>query len=355
MAASALAQQQEETKGIRTLLRHTADRWAPFIPRGMDVEQVVQSAFLATRQNKTLLDCDPETIVQSVTKAVRLGLDIGTTCYLVPRKDKGVQKCTLVVGKDGVIQLIIGTGVVRHCFARCIYAKEPYRFVTGTQTIVEHRPIADPDERGPMIGAYVVFHMRGNDVQAFEMSLKEIDAIRKRFSLQWKDGPCPDWYAEKTVIIHGAQHLPKNPKLARITSRLSDDDEVSDDEPAYLEASHAPALSSAPAPLSLSAGPARPVAVATPEREAVRATSTAAPVEAKGNAVADQGTEPYADVRRDVNAPVPPHAVEEAKRFLATHDANAAYGSGQAPAVDTRTLEQRLAELPFQDDRELEG
>jgi hypothetical protein len=249
-----------------------------------------------------------------------------------------------VVGKDGVVQLIIGTGVVRHVQARCVYKNEPYRFVTGTQTIVEHRPIFDPDARGPMIGAYAVFRMRGGDVQAFEMSLKEIDVIRRKYSKQWKDGACPDWYAEKTVIIHGAKHLPKNPKLARLEAVLTEDDTLEADlaptARATTTVAPAPAPGTAPAPAALGAGPMQPVPINTPASEVVRRT----------NAVTDQGVEPYANVRRDEKAPVSPMAVEEAKRAIEEHGADAGYGM---PARPIDEIAGRLNELPFQDDRDI--
>lgn len=344
--------QTQETAGIRALLRTTEQRWAPFVPRGVSVEAVVQSAYLETKKNPALLQCQPESIVQTITRILQLGLDVGTTGFLVPfgKQDK---KCQMVIAKDGIVQLIIGTGVVRHLEARCVYAKEPYRFLTGTQTIVEHRPIFDPDERGPMIGAYAVFHMRGGDVQAFEMSAKEIDGIRQKFSQQWKAGPLQDWYAEKTVIIHGAKHLPKNPKLARIASALGLSDEGIEDE--------APA--SAPGPVQAtsrvvgerfgvsSAEVSTDSAVETADRGVTSRTVPPDPDIAKpAPPVATSGTEPYGEPRRKTAHPVSPAAVEEAKRTLAEHGTDGYAGTGR----DDRPIEQVLAELPFQDDRDLE-
>lgn len=345
MTTTAIAS-TDEPIGVRGLLRAAAERWAPFIPKGVDPEAVVQSVYLESKRLPTLLECSGESIVQAVTRGLQLGLEFGITAYLVPFKDtkSNGKVCTLVVAKDGVVQLIIGTGVVRHVQARCVYKNEAYRFLTGTQTIVEHRPIFDPDARGPMIGAYAVFRMRGGDVQAFEMSLKEIDAIRRKYSKQWKDGACPDWYAEKTVIIHGAKHLPKNPKLARLEAVLTEDDMAEADLAPTARASvvhEPPAEQPAPAPpAALGAGPAQPIAVPTRTREPAR----------QAPPVSDQAVEPYSDVRRDETAPVSPMAVEEAKRALAKHGADAGYGMPARPIED---VVSRLDELPFQDDRDL--
>jgi recombination protein RecT len=220
--STSVATQDHEPKGIRALLRATTDRWAPFVPKGVDPEAVVQAAYLETKKVPALLKCTPESILQAVTRIQQLNLRIGVTAYLVPFKDtkSGQTTCTMVVGKDGVVELITASGVVRHVDARCFYENEPFKFVAGTETRIDHLPIADETERGALRGAYAVFRMRGGDVQAHVMTYAQIEAIRQKYSKQWKSGAMPEWYMEKTVIIHGAGHLPKNPKLAASLAAL---------------------------------------------------------------------------------------------------------------------------------------
>jgi recombinational DNA repair protein RecT len=77
-------------------------------------------------------------------------------------------------------------------------------------------PIWSPKDRGPMVGAYAIFDLRGNALPLVKfMGVDEIEAHRQKHSKQWKSGPLPEWYAEKTPIRMGVKLLPKDPRFAK--------------------------------------------------------------------------------------------------------------------------------------------
>lgn len=67
-----------------------------------------------------------------------------------------------------------------------------------------------------MVRVYCVIRLPfGNSVHR-SFSLEEVETIRQTYSKQWKKGPMPKWYMEKTAVIHTAKYLPKSSKFAAI-------------------------------------------------------------------------------------------------------------------------------------------
>lgn len=216
------------TRDIPALIADSADARktiAPFLPEGVSLDRVAASLRVALARDRAawkkeglspLERCSPMSVFMAVAKIMQWGLEVGETAHLVPY---GVE-CVPIADYKGLAQLVIGSGVVRHVEAHCVYEKEPFTMRLGTQPTIEHHPIWSPKERGPMIGAYAIFDLRGGRVHIKFMGVDEIDAIRQRYSKQWKEGALQPWYAEKTVIRQGVKLLPKDPRLARTLALL---------------------------------------------------------------------------------------------------------------------------------------
>lgn len=202
-----------------------------FLPDGVSLDRVAASLDLALRKARheykgtglcPLEQCDPATMLMAVAKIQQWGLEIGETAHLVPFGTT----CTPVADYKGLEELMVASGVARMVQSRCVYAKEGFRLKIGTPTELEHHPIAGIAERGAMIGAYVIVHVRGGLQLVEFMGVEEIDQIRKQYSKQWKSGPLTEWYARKTVIRRVAKHVPKNPRLARILAEIDREEVV---------------------------------------------------------------------------------------------------------------------------------
>lgn len=210
---------------------------APFLPPGVSLDRVASSLRLALAKDRAtaktspspLERCDPTSVFMAVAKIQQWGLEIGETAHLVPF---GVE-CVPVADYKGLAEQVIAAGVARAVEAHCIYEKESFRLKRGTTTEIEHHPIADPKARGKMVAAYALFHLRGGIILVEYMAVDDIDAIRQKYSKQWKGGALPDWYAKKTVVRRGVKLLPKNPRLAE---RLAEMDREIAEVPADLAA-----------------------------------------------------------------------------------------------------------------------
>lgn len=199
----------------------------PFLPRGVTLEQIAATVAIAVNKEPKLLNCEPASVVLGVARIASWGLSLGETAHLLPMG----KSCVPVKDYKGEIECLVRAGAIRDAEAYCIYEHETFRLIRGASTDVHHEPIMDPNARGAMVGAYVIFHLPGNRTRVETMAVAEIDAIRQAKSMSWKSGPLAPWYARKTVVKQGAKFLPKNPALYEI---LANDDEAAMEIPAAL-------------------------------------------------------------------------------------------------------------------------
>lgn len=203
------------------------------LPEGQTYERVMREFYLAAADNPKILQCEPASIVRAVSRAVSWDLVIGVTAFLVPRKerrDDAVPKLCAQQGYRGKIELMVRHRAARLIDAQCVYSNETFRYQQGTNPFIEHHPIMDPKARGELIGAYAYAKLTAYEVKIVVLATEEIDAIRRKYSLQWKDGALASipWYALKTCVHRLAKQIPMSPKLAA----LMHEDEVEDEQEA---------------------------------------------------------------------------------------------------------------------------
>ncbi|HEY9467762.1 MAG TPA: recombinase RecT, partial [Vicinamibacterales bacterium] len=184
------------------------------LPEGQTYDRVMREFYLAAADNPEILKCEPASIVRAVSRAVSWDLVIGTTAFLVPRKGKLCAQ----QGYRGKIELIVRNRAARLVDAQPVYEKEHFRVRQGTSPSIEHDRIMDPDARGRLVGAYAYARLSAFEVKIVTISAKEVDAIRMKYSHQWKVGKLDEipWYACKTAINQLAKQIPTSPKLAKL-------------------------------------------------------------------------------------------------------------------------------------------
>jgi len=193
-----------------------------FLPQGLTYERFVATVQLAVAKEPKIAKCTPESIVTAVGQALRSGLEIGETAHLVPFGPE----LQFVGDYKGIAQLIVASGAVRHVELRAVYEGDEFDFCYGLDARLSHRP-APVAARGKLKGAYVVFRLPFNAPPAFEyMTVEDVDAIRQRYSAQWKKGPVPPWYAKKTVLRQAAKTLSKDRRLALAMRAIEADAEA---------------------------------------------------------------------------------------------------------------------------------
>lgn len=178
-------------------------------------ERIVRIVVTASSRNQKLLQCRPQTILQSVVDLVQLGLEPGGPlgqAYLVPYG----QDCTPMVGYQGYLALARRSGEIDSVFAQIIYSKDTYKIRYGDNPSIEHEPCIS-GERGEPVAAYCVAKFKGGGSHLEVMTVDEIDSVRKR-SRASNNGPwVTDWgqMARKTVIKRARHYWPMSVEMAQ--------------------------------------------------------------------------------------------------------------------------------------------
>jgi recombination protein RecT len=194
----------------KTSLMELAGKTAPF-----DFDRVKRIVVSALRRDPKLAACTPESIVQSVQDAVRLGLEPNGPqghCYLVPYKDK----CQLILGYRGLIALARRSGEILSIEAHIIYENDQYDVSFGSDPHIVHKPNLRGD-RGAPLAAYAIAKLAGGGVQSDVMRIDEIDKIMLASPSKGGYGPWADFRGEmqrKTAIRRLAKTLPMSVALA---------------------------------------------------------------------------------------------------------------------------------------------
>ena len=184
------------------------------LPSHFSAERMARLALTAFRTNRGLQNCTPSSIMAAVMSAAQLGLEphVQGQCYLVPHGNE----CTLIVGYQGLLDLIRRSGQVKSLAARIVYASDDFSVSFHTTPPFAHNPNLRRPDNDPVVGVYC-HAILTSDEHVFEwMTTTDVNAIRNR-SKSGKSGPwATDWaeMARKTCLKRAAKYLPKSVQLA---------------------------------------------------------------------------------------------------------------------------------------------
>lgn len=135
--------------------------------------------------------------------------------YLVPRDGK----VCLDISYMGMLHLAQQTGAIQWGQARIVRANDEFELL-GIDEAPRHKfnPFAKDEERGEIVGAYVVVKTDGGDYLTHAMPIAEIYAIRNA-SQSWKSGKASPWKShegemiKKTVVKQASKYWPHRDRL----------------------------------------------------------------------------------------------------------------------------------------------
>lgn len=219
------AHRDRSTLNFPMMLTKYQDQLAQALPEHIDVTKLMRAALSSYRLTPKLSTCPPESVFSSLMMIAQVGLSplpMAQEAYLIPRwsSKEGTNLCAPEYDYRGHIKLARQSGFIRTVNARAVYAGDHFELILGTEDRVVHRPCLE-GPRGPLIGAYVIAHLVGDDAPQTEfMSWEEIEDIRDNYAPRdkggnivgpWRDRPAP--MAIKTVIRRAAKLWPKSAEM----------------------------------------------------------------------------------------------------------------------------------------------
>lgn len=184
---------------------------------------------------------NPETIKSiyvALIAAAQLGLEPDTPAkeaYFVPFYDK-VKKAhivTLMPGFQGIIKLVLATGLITEIRSRVVYENEHFEADYGTHKYLEHKPkLCDP---GKPVGVYSICRYASGDVDFEIAPWSDVEKVRVPNSPAWKTWP--EEMAKKFAIKRHAKQLPMSQAAVRA---ISFDNELSAPSPRMIDVDPGP-------------------------------------------------------------------------------------------------------------------
>lgn len=170
---------------------------------------------VAAARAPKLADCSTVSIVDALTTCAQLGLSpsgrLGSA-YLIPFKDK----CTLVIGYRGYVDLAYRSGDVASFHAEVVHDKDTFVHEEGLHPVLKHIRSEEVDP-GPLRAVYAVARMKDGGVSHVVMLRREVLAIKAR-SRASSDGPWVTDEAQmwcKTAVRRLIKLLPLSPTKAK--------------------------------------------------------------------------------------------------------------------------------------------
>lgn len=227
-----LVKLDSRAKVIGELFEANRKRMVALAPRSTgNPERIFQIAFQNIAYNTDLLLCTQESLIGGVFEAIKLGITLGGPMqegWLIPFKEHGTPKATLIVGYMGYRNIIDRAGSVIDMQPRAVHVKDEFDYWFGDQPRIMHRPkVATPTQRADLRAVYVVANLRKGGRQTEVLELEEVDAHRAR-SRAKNSGPWTTDFvpmAMKTAMRKISKYLPKSNELL---ARALDLDEKAD-------------------------------------------------------------------------------------------------------------------------------
>lgn len=196
-------------KDLRAIMRseETVGRFLEVMGR-REAMAYISSVLLEVANTPALQDCTPQSIIIAAMKAATLGLSCAREtgqAYLVPFRDHGTPKATLVVGYRGIEQLALRTGKYRYINVARVYEGQTVDEdqLTGRIAITGFRK-----EGGKITGYCLYFELLKGYSKAFYMSVEDLWAHAERYSKTFRSDSSlwkteTDKMMQKTVLRLG--------------------------------------------------------------------------------------------------------------------------------------------------------
>ncbi|MEI4273903.1 recombination protein RecT [Klenkia sp. LSe6-5] len=220
--------------GLVDQVRQMEQQFQMAMPKGQEAAQLVRDVITAISQNPKLRECVPATVLGGAMTMAQLGLRPGVLGHgwLLPFWDsrhdngngrKGAFKAQLVIGYQGLVELVHRSDRVISIAARTVYTNDEFALGYGLEgDTFTHNPALDGDRGEPRL-YYAIARMKGGGYALTEpMSHTAMEAYRDQYAMAKTRegvvvGPWRDQFegmAHKTMIRRLVKLLPKSTELA---------------------------------------------------------------------------------------------------------------------------------------------
>lgn len=167
-----------------------------------------------------------QSVINAVTNIAAIGISLNPAkkqAYLVPRDGK----ICLDISYMGLMDLAMATGSVKWAQAAIVYSADSFK-LNGYDKPPEHSFDPFSQDRGQIVGVYVVVKTADGEYLTHTMTINDVYAIRDRSSA-WKSGRSCPWKTDegemikKTCVKQAYKYWPKTDRLETAIHHLNTD------------------------------------------------------------------------------------------------------------------------------------
>lgn len=179
---------------------------------GVTPKRLVTLAMMKIASDRSLQTCTPQSIVVSVLRIAQLGLELGDTAHMIAFGNTA----QVVVDYRGLVELACRHPDVANVSARLVFANDFFEMDYGTDPKIAHRPALKQEDRGEVVGAYAVIHMKNGSTRFDFMNVDEIEQVRNGRGGPWDN----HWgeMAKKTVVRRVLKLAPRTTEFNMATA-----------------------------------------------------------------------------------------------------------------------------------------
>lgn len=204
------------------------------LPAHITFEKFQRTVMTACLANQELFNCDLQSLMLASIKCATDGLlpDNREAAFVIFNSkektdggpDRWVKKAQYIPMWVGLLKKIRQSEEVASVRAHVVYKidleKGKFEYVLGDEERIIHEPYLGAGDKGGIIAAYCIAHLKNGDVIREVMTFEEIEKVRRKSKSGDKEGRpigiWAEWYEEmarKTVFRRAAKWLPQSAEL----------------------------------------------------------------------------------------------------------------------------------------------
>lgn len=219
----------------------------------------MSAAIYVVQKNPKLLECQPETLIQSLMSCAEFELypsNVAGEAFIIPYKGKA----TFQLGYQGLITLLARAGI--SVTSQIVRKNDKFEYVEGLEPKLVHSfpAFASLEERGDWVGVYSILTNQSGQKIPCVMSREQVMGIKNLSQAKdseyspWNSKQDPElWMPRKTCIKQNCKLVPKTEVLQKAIAK-DNEESVIDARKANID----------------SAGPATGAAIHKPQEDDVR-------------------------------------------------------------------------------------
>jgi recombination protein RecT len=181
------------------------------MPKGWDRDRFTNLVAAAVKRTPQLITCFATqqgefSVILAAINCASVGLEPNTPlreASLIPRKNKGVDECQLVIEYRGLIKLARRSGELSTIYAEVVHERDTFTYTRGLDPRIDHIPYDGDDDPGQLTHCYAVAKFKDGGIQSVVLNRRDVYGKHRSRSDSWrseKSRPYSPWTTDEEAM-----------------------------------------------------------------------------------------------------------------------------------------------------------